>query len=554
MSFNETAAQIVKESIKTAYSVDDNIVEPFSNDEDPGTWKKLYTSFRENGCSLELAKFRDMECWDQKQKTFLNSKDLLILDWELKNGDHAFIDSLSILSQAVSSHFVPFICIYTQTEDLESIIFNIVSYLWEYAIPSDWELTTDLFYEQIDFDSFDIDEDRWEQILVKSREVFLYPNRQETIRKEIQGEIFKLAGTESEFRTVIRDRCRETFGRRFIEENLAILEFMNGNYVRRTHDNCSFPIMAIECDHPYSLLINNTIVVLAKKDNNKDGVAPDSLYERLADALSYRPNNFLSLFGLEYRNLMKKESIAFGSSLNSIGENSFFYYQESLKNNPDGSVVFDFFLKDLWEIQLGGHWHNYDSPLLNTADEYKDQKGINETIDKLKQSPNENLHKDLISLNIHTSIISYEPKHRKLIRFGDIYAIEGEKRYLLCITPHCDCWNPSKMNNGFVFVEGSPMNPNSALKKTDERFVSFMKIDRDFHCINWASDLRPYTIYIEPHLVDFMKPMVVNHKQTDISIKYLCTQKENYTQRIANQSMSFANRVGLSYASIFTSK
>ena len=76
MTFEETAVRIVKESIRTAYAVDDEIVEPFSPEGDANLSKGLYDSFRRAGCSLQLARFTDYKNWDEEQKQYLKTKDL----------------------------------------------------------------------------------------------------------------------------------------------------------------------------------------------------------------------------------------------------------------------------------------------------------------------------------------------------------------------------------------------------------------------------------------------------------------------------------------------
>ena len=119
--------------------------------------------------------------------------------------------------------------------------------------------------------------------------------------------------------------------------------------------------------------------------------------------------------------------------------------------------------------------------------------------------------------------------------------------YLLCITPHCDCLRPSKINNYFYFVGGKEIKPSQALKKGDTEFISFIKTEKGLYCIEWEKP--PFTIYIS-NINNIINPIECDLMGQKITLKHLTWQKENYTQRIANESFSHASRVGIDLAKI----
>ena len=128
--------------------------------------------------------------------------------------------------------------------------------------------------------------------------------------------------------------------------------------------------------------------------------------------------------------------------------------------------------------------------------------------------------------------------------YVDIATSPVDNEYLLCITPHCDCLRPDKINNGFYFVIGTEINLPTGLKKGDTGFISYIKTEKGIICIEWKKS--PFTIYIPDNNIS--NPIECDFSGKKIALKYLTCQKENYTQRIANESFSSASRVGINLA------
>jgi len=77
----------------------------------------------------------------------------------------------------------------------------------------------------------------------------------------------------------------------------------------------------------------------------------------------------------------------------------------------------------------------------------------------------------------------------------------------------------------------------------DSGCISFIKEKGEIICIQWGK--MPFTIHIAPDDNNIRKPIKCIFSGRDITLDYLATQKENYTQRIANAAFSYASRVGI---------
>ena len=188
---------------------------------------------------------------------------------------------------------------------------------------------------------------------------------------------------------------------------------------------------------------------------------------------------------------------------------------------------------------------NFDVEWLSGAEPNKiDEKNINFSYGDKSLLFNLNSEKTkafLIINGVQTDEFIVKMEDSKL----NLYKIDIS--YLLCITPHCDCLRPSKINNYFYFVGGKEITPSQGLKKGDTEFISFIKTEKGLYCIEWEKP--PFTIYIS-NKNNIINPIECDLMGQKITLKHLTWQKENYTQRIANESFSHASRVGIDLAKI----
>lgn len=551
MSFDVVAAEIVKDSIRTAYAIDDEIVEPYSEQTgDSKMSKELYSSFQKVGCSLELARFSSKEKWDREQKQNLGKKDLLILDWELSKGGTKYADSLYILQQAIQQPGLPFICIYTHAQDIDSIAKNIFSYFW-FGKEEQTEIDSKLleFVDILQEDICDFDEDKFKEIAAKILDLIKTPSREKDVLKEISkcfNDIFGMAAKE-----IIKLTGNRLFDVTEIKDVLIYFTLGNcnflksGKYIEKTD---ILSIQTVGCQ--YSLLIDNAIVQILKKTGPDNFVPPEQLYEHLSKAICKRPHNFVSLLGLEFRNYFRDKAKSLGRELNSIDEDAFLYHQECIKKETAGEDHFSFFMKDIWNSQVTGDWHGHNSKTLEVIEDYKIQHKFDERLTAIIKNQGNDISNALAYLNKRYSILRWEPNPPASLRFGDIFKTDSaEIPYLLCITSHCDCLRPQKINDMILFVAGNKKSIKNGLVTGDEGFQSFVRDEGSgVICLGWED--KPFSIHIETSSLNLLKPVKVKYKNEQIELLYQCTQRENYTQRIANHAFGNAGRVGITFANL----
>jgi len=187
--------------------------------------------------------------------------------------------------------------------------------------------------------------------------------------------------------------------------------------------------------------------------------------------------------------------------------------------------------------------NNFDVDWLSVAEIKKiDDKTINSSYEDksiLFKVDGENKKATLTINEVKTDEFIVKKEKGKL----NFYKIDIS--YLLCITPHCDCLRPGKINNYFYFVGGKKIKLSQGLKKGDTGFISYIKTEKGFNCIEWEKP--PFTIYITNEN-NILNPIECDLMGQKLTLKHLTWQKENYTQRIANESFSHASRVGIEIA------
>lgn len=83
----------------------------------------------------------------------------------------------------------------------------------------------------------------------------------------------------------------------------------------------------------------------------------------------------------------------------------------------------------------------------------------------------------------------------------------------------------------------------------DEGFQSFIRDESgNVICLEWEN--KPFSIHIETSNLNLLKPVKAKFKNEKIELIYQCTQRENYTQRIANNAFGNAGRVGITFANL----
>lgn len=549
------AEEIVQSAIRSAICVDNAFVEPYSDamiEGDEETPKKLFESFRKSNCSLDIYRYTDMSKWKRDREYVLGNHDLLILDWDL-TGDPPFRDALKILWEAVKLPSLPFVLIYTQEPDISVIELNIHSVFGTpYTDISERKRRYEEFCEKLEDETKVDDPNRlFKSISAGCKDLILARGDRETIKKRIIEHIVDCEGEHhGSLIGKMRECGRSTLNTSKIDSILELVGFHFENAMVNTKD----PVQVSPIEGArHSFVINNTTVSIFLKQTPSTGddsvILPDQVYTRFAECIYKCPRNFLSLLYLEMNNLYQKHSGVIGSELYDIDEVAFFHHQKNLNSEDD----FYDFLRNLWRDQLSAFDFIQNPKLFSVLQEYKKEHDIETEIERCKKDNLEILEKNLVKLNYHYSFLQMDRKENDSVRFGDMFLlskdIDGKEAigFVLCITPHCDCLHPENINNKFHFVSGSKSSIKNGLDSAEGGFNSFLIYENEPICISWTG--KPFTLYI-PGARNNISNIQVEYHGSDHYLSYSKTQKENYTQRIANRAFSCASRVGINLAEL----
>ena len=553
MSFDEVAKSVIKNSIRSAICIDDKYAAAYSTTTEIAEKKlkldepkRLYNSFRELGqCDLDIYQFESLDkSW--KKGYMIPNKDLMILDWELdQETEPKYKDSIAILSDVVDSNQIPFVVIYTNARDLHNISKILISEFNPVEKTFDYEsLFTELDDNfdkmphgdsDIDFESFFDQEDNLKLFFDY---IYNYERRSE-IKDEIIDSLIKTMelkvnsrGVCSKIARVLKDKTPE------IKDYIKALSLIGLNQEKSL--DSEFRIERVESkDH--ILKINNTTVLIYHKSDNGDGVKPEELFEVFSKAIISNPHNYLSLLSLELKDQLRKEFSKIGTRFSEIDETAFFYHMQNYKDKKSQNFnkrrIYDFVIKS-WLQDLSAQTINGKSEVVEL---------IEDGIAKVGEIPTEldkSLQEALIKYSAFISTSNSDSIDKRL-KFGDIFKKVESEDYFLCITPHCDCVNPKdKIKNNFYFIKGRVLTNNEevnkAIEEAEQKYYSFLNIENKAVCIDWSC--KPFTAYISDNNIEEMK---FKYLDTDLSLKYITNLKENFAQRLSNESFGYGFRVGI---------
>jgi hypothetical protein len=558
--FSQVAKGIIQSTINAAYCIDDQFVEPFSephDNSDSDTSGKLYRAFQSEGCSLDIRRFSSLDNWNTNQKKHLVSKDLLILDWELSAELPKYAPALDILNDAVDIDTLPFVCIYTNAghlDDVENCLFSYFCNPLSKRTES-FEQLKDLFAGQVDdlFAGkyyFGDNELTWLLSLSgNSFEACKFKDKRSELHAKTNRAIDEKNKADSigNLHQVLSKAANQIFELKLHDMLLGFNILERRETSKYSLKNYSVERFMLDGDIR-CLLIDSTVVMICHKAGNQNEVAAEKLFTKISEVIHTRPHNFMSLLSLECRNFYRDKAKLLGKDLSQVKDDAFFWHEASVAKNPGGEQEFATFLKDIWSSTLSGDWNTFKPEMMSVLDEYKTSQNIRERLKNHLESGGKSLVQDLAFLNKKYSILRVDPHQPSRLHFGDIF--QGNKKYYLCITAHCDCLTPKNINDNYMFIESSTIHSLEAgLKAGDTAFHSFFRNSNgDIINVEWKK--RPFTIHIPQGIINKKSDIQVLISGVQLDLKYVCTQKENYTQRIANNSFSFANRVGINFADL----
>lgn len=545
MSFETIASKIIENSIVSSLYIDDKVVEPFeelndTNNNYYGVSKGLYSSFRAKNKSLDFYKFQLDKDWKQDSEYIFRNRDLLVLDWQLDDPKELRqSDTLAILQQAIETDSLHFVSIYTATEARHfQDIFYIIKAYFEIGFNAEAQRNYDnliIAIENEGIDSSFINDlgARFKEIALNENNKNILNDLKQTLQKTLKDKYKFFAQCLKALNSTNTINACEIFG------YCLNYETFNTNLSNRYGINFTF----IKNNF---ILINQTIIQLTNKSDPK----PIDHFEFFTNALLLVCGNPLTLASLEIRNLLRVSSGFIGNDADSINDAALFYHKSRKEN-------FFKFIIDIWK----SHTHSFvdfNSHKLISLNEdfwtqYENKNNLTEKLTSLMESGNEDkFHKELSKLNIYYNTLHILKLMNEKIRFGDIFICTGgnyKNDFFLNITAHCDCEEPKEnLKNNFYFLIGKKGKLDEELKRREEGFNSYFKMEEELVAIKWGN--RPVVLNVnQSEMIDF-KVITKDGMQNDIPLMYKGTLKENYTQRMANNSFSFAMRVGIDFASI----
>ncbi|MBU4209357.1 MAG: hypothetical protein KKD12_06775 [Proteobacteria bacterium] len=536
-TFNSVASKVLKDSISTAMFIDDKALEPFEeNKEIFEDFSDLYKSFKRNNCLLDIRRYKNIG-HKVKYNNSLSKIDLLVLDWQLVEGDTEYLIPLQMLAKAISAKNVHFICIYTKrkNEEIEDqILYPITSYfsdIYQGKVSEKLEI----FYDRLDEQGIELQNFKDTLGGLIKELTFCHYQKQDT------------ADIISNIETALHELEIGNDFNNFIERNYANLDcdqklicFGYELFDVPTSDNPYPYTIRISQKDKNTIYINNTLI----KIRNKMETPAPVLYKDFCDSLIKDHNIFFTLFGLEMRNRFRESAAFIGAEIGSIDDIALFYHQ-----NQVTSTEFLELLKNIWKEQASSFLYEKNIKILDVLEDYKADRRITHKVNTFRKTDAKNLE-NLAKINAFYNILDIKRTKKDTIKFGDIFLRDDnvERKFLLCITPHCDCLHPKEnIDDMFHFIEGKQILLSDGLGKAEKEFISFIYYENHPISIEWHC--RPFSIYI---------PKSKNHvggaatkvkiKGAGTKIQYLCTLRENYCQRIANHSFQHPLRVGINFA------
>lgn len=568
MTYSDKAFAIVKRSINSAVFIDEKAWEFYSSEpQDPTIIEHqlstdLYESFKSEGVSLAVHKFKESDLSNESIKRYLlKDRDLVLLDWELEDGG-GIQYSLELLSDIIQYPHINFCCIYTSTANFDDIAHHINSYFSGFSQDNFGEIVT--AYSFLDTNSIEL--------------IFSAINSNDEAQID---EVFALLGIDSVNFPI--DLSESENNPTFI---LSAIYYAFNKYVKSEKQEIAVTSIntASGC-----IIINNTFILILNKDVEND-TKPSQLIRRISDELikPENKNSFLQLLGLEMQTIFGENESFINENLLQSSTEAFFTHRNFLKARDGDDIPFNSLIKKIMIEHAGLRLRTAKLSLLETA--FLDQKG--------KEHHTDPSNEEIASMNTFYNSVNVGSLNNidfPKVNFGDIFYDETNKDYYLCITALCDCLRPKKIKQNYYFVKGKEINIQIANSLGDAAFISYIPNNKAISWINIEStkskkcnntelseeqvrinnleaenkvlqQFKYKPVYIQPHTFNIKNPRIeedsilisriipdnVDKEKRDIEqsrIKYITSLRPNYTQRIANHAFTHPVRVGVDFIS-----
>ncbi len=543
-NIDASTVSIIQNSILSSVYIDDKIVEPFSertteNEKYFTVSKGLFDSFRTAKKTIDFYQYNTKKDWKSDLDYLFKNRDLIILDWQLNETDGLKQpETLKILKKAVQTDSLHFVSIYTEAKELDEILYSIKAFFnptfTQEKIDECNAIIAKIDEEGIDATAlFAKQKDLFFRIALETAE--LKKQTLETLKTAIQGDLgdnYKLfASAIRKIDSNITNAC-EVFG--YVINKETFIE----NIGFDTDINIAFIADRF-------IVINHTIIQITNKQDPK----PEDLFSFFTNAVQKICGNLLTLISLEVRSLLRESSGFIGKDANLITD-AILFHQQNKKES-----FFDFLMSIIKSHTLS--YFDYKQGKLNTVtagfwNDYGKARNIQQSLDELVKNEDQ-IIAEIKKLNVYYNTLHITKYSGSKLSFGDIfYTTKDNKRdgrFFLCITAHCDCIEPQEnIKNNFFFISGEKKDAHELVKKGDDVFCSYLADELGIIAINWNP--RPVILNIKDSEVKDNKLAAIDGLGNEYLLNYHTTLKENYTQRMANNSFAHAMRVGIDFAKL----
>ncbi len=533
MTYKERAHSILRDSIKSAIYIDEkarSFYETETEDKYPeeSLSVELYNNFKREGISLDVHKYSpDDEKKADKISFFIDNRDLIILDWKLK-GESGEEEALVLLSKIVKADHLHFCTIYTSIDQLDSVLANILSY---------FSSVTEEYHEQI---KEEIENENLESTIIDILHSINLKRYDRNFVKQKRGEL----------RKINPDIIKRLEGITGIEDPTCAITISSISLMNTIKSKENQPKPSFINPEKKIVVINNTIITILNKEKNNAIELLENYKNHIIDDV----DSFNQLIGLELYNNIAHTGAMVNHDFVSFSKEALLYHRKKLKTEDIGHF-FNSFMNEVF----------YEKIALSLRD--KTHKLLDDIfLDTLE--PEDDFTppiSDLEKMNLFYNALTLD-KRGKLINFGDVFKLKEENKYLLCITPLCDCLKPQdKIKSNFYFAEGIIMKDKvKALELGDTAFISYLPNNIIVRWGDLSSDdekAKYNPLYIKPYQYKVYEGENVINENNEITVHYLnkkgeirnltftyiTTIRANYTQRIANHAFTYPMRVGIDF-------
>lgn len=531
MEFKELQSEIIRKSINSAICIDDDMLAPYEIVDDPNKPsylmpQSLYASFREDAkCDLDIYHYKSFEEFKEAQSYLFNHKDLLILDWELQNeAPHKFIDSVSILHEALLKSSIHFVVIYTNAPDLDSIAHQVIIDFCDYTFEEEEQKLQD-FKSKLD------------ELLIEKDIDKSVDDMMNAIHEELKG--YVLYPDKDAACDILRNKVIDLFQKKInvgdIYKFLKKLGFdptdfpLWLDYMLSTKSQKKMSHRILNIDRT-TLLVDNTIVYIA----NKEAVKPEKVYAQVCEKTSNITNLRSLLLSLLVKEELYLKVPQIGRGLIGINDSALLQKVGEYKALNDFDGLMDFvtecFTGELVETLL----HEIDKEKIQSLlwDSYDDK-------------PQDIESEELCRLN---SFLTFIPKERFYgsnhnIYTGDIFEVEinNTPSYLICVSQGCDCSHPDKIDYNYAFAKGVKCPVKESLQHAEDDNYTYFQDGNT--TIKWTKKFQ--TIYLKDNYqLDKDAKIEISLNGETTAMHYLGRQKDHFAQRILNYVFNNAMRIG----------